>query len=312
MTTEPTEPTAPTPPNDPADPGTPTTPSAPVAAPVPAAAFAPAAATPPGPPSGPAAAGPTPPPRRGGLPGWAWALIAGAAVLLVGIVVVAVIVVNSVLGGITSPAVTEEPLAAPTAAATAEPAPSATPTGQPSADGELQSGVTSLDDHVDQGTSVPVWRFPLEDGWEITVFDQQGVNQAQNDELGCLFTSSQNKQPAYDVGATDDRSDTEASIASLTQQMVDSVDEAAVVSPLGSADIALTQAGSEDRIEFATSRVDYVNPQNGQDYTNEIGARAMPQAEALMYYVVSCPSAVVEAGNSPFADLGEALAVVFE
>ncbi|PXA73247.1 hypothetical protein [Cryobacterium arcticum] len=311
MTTEPTEPTAPTPPNDPAEPATP---SAPVAPPVPAAAFAPAAATPPGPPSGPPAAGPTPPPRRGGLPGWAWALIAGAAVLLVGIVVVAVIVVNSVLGGITSPTVTEEPLAAPTATApeTADPTATAMPTEEPATGGAVPTGVTSLDDYVDVGTSFPIWRFPLEDGWEITVFDQQGVNQAQNDELGCLFTSSQNKQPPYDLDATDDRSDTEASIAALTQQMVDSVDEAAVVGALGSADIALTQAGSEDRIEFATSRVDYVNPQDGQDYTNQVGARAMPQAESFMYYVVSCPSALVEAGNSPFADLGEALAVVFE
>jgi len=38
----------------------------------------------------------------------------------------------------------------------------------------------------------------------------------------------------------------------------------------------------------------------------------MPQVEAFMYLVVSCPTALVEAGDSPFDELVAGSAVIFE
>jgi hypothetical protein len=264
---------------------------------------------------GPAVAGSTPPqpPRRGGLPRWAWVLIGGAALVMIAIVVVIVIVVNTVLGAVSSTAEGDQPFAAPTSdpaettlpteAATTEP--SVTPTDTAGSD-----TVTSLDVQADFGT--PFWSFPIVDGWEVSVFDQEGVNQAENAELGCLFTTSQNRQAAIDSAATGDRSDTEDTIQTLTQLMLDSVDEAEVVGELGSIDVAVGMADSAEGLEFATSRVEYVNPQDGGRYVNDIAMRAMPLPEAYLYLVVSCPAAVIDSGDSPFEDLLGQSAVVFE
>lgn len=228
---------------------------------------------------------------------------------MIAFMVVVAFVVNSLLGAVAAGDTGGQPVAAPTAGATetAMPAESATP----SATDDAGSGtVTSLDESFDAGS--PFWGFPILDGWNVTVMDQGGVNQAENPELGCLFTTSQNRQPAYDLDATDDRSDTEASIESLAQQMVDSVDDAAMVGDLGSADIAISTPGSSERLEFATAKVEYVNPDDGGSYTNELAARAMPLTESYLYFVVSCPASVTDAGQSPFEELRERLAIVVE
>lgn len=269
--------------------------------------------------AGPAGAGSPPPkpPRRGGLPGWAWALIGGGALLLIAIIVVIVIVVNSVLGAVTASSRTDDSTAVPAPVAT-ETAPaddsagaSATPTTKPTeAAGSGAGTVTGLDVQADLGA--PFWSFPILDGWEIGVFDQEGVNQATNAELGCLFTTSQNRQSPVNADATDDRTDTVETLEFLTQQMVNSVDEAEVVGELGSTEVAIGMRDSAEALEFATSRVEYINPDDGGPYVNEIAMRAMPLSEAYLYLVVSCPAEVVDAGNSPFEEmLGEA-AVIFE
>lgn len=269
-------------------------------------------------PAGPAGAGSPPPkpPRRGGLPGWAWALIGGGALLLIAIIVVIVIVVNSVLGAVSASGRADEPSAAPapvateTAPADETAAPSATPTTKPTEAAGTASGSVSLDEQADLGS--PFWSFPILDGWEIGVFDQEGVNQATNAELGCLFTTSQNRQPPVDTTATDDRTDTEATLEFLTQQMVDSVAEAEVVGGFGSTEVAIGIGDSAGTLEFATSRVEYINPKDGGPYVNELAARVMPLSEAFLYVVVSCPASVVDAGNSPFEAMLDEVAVVFE
>jgi hypothetical protein len=265
--------------------------------------------------AGPAGAGSPPPkpPRRGGLPGWAWALIGGGALLLIAFLVVIVIVINSVLGAVSASSRTDDSTAVPAPVAT-ETAPaddSAAPTTKPTDVAGGGSGtVTSLDVQADLGS--PFWSFPILDGWEIGVFDQEGVNQATNAELGCLFTTSQNRQSPVNADATDDRTDTVETLEFLTEQMVNSVDEAEVVGELGSTEVAIGMRDSAEALEFATSRVEYINPDDGGPYVNEVAMRAMPLSEAYLYLVVSCPAEVVDAGDSPFEEmLGEA-AVIFE
>jgi hypothetical protein len=273
-----------------------------------------AAATPAGPPTG-GAAGPPAPPRRKGLPGWAWALIIGGAVVMIGVIVVVVIVVNSVLGAVRGSTPAADPVAVPTSSASesapaTDAAPSATPTTKPTkAPGGGSGTLLGLDATADLGT--PYWSFPIEDGWVMREPGEAGVQQADNAELGCLFTTNQLTMAPFDTAATSDRSDTESGLQSLEQQMLAAADESAVVAGAGSVEIAVSVAGGAERIEFAGSRVEYVD-QEGVAYTNDFAARAMPDAEAFLFYNVSCPSAVLDAGESPFDDLTERLAVVFE
>jgi hypothetical protein len=274
--------------NEPTHPAESTDPTASNAAPVPASA--------------PGGAGFPPPPRRGGLPRWAWFLIGGGALLMIVIIVVVALVVNAVLGAVTSADRADQPTTAPTAAATSP------GTGTPTPTTAAGAGVTSLDEHVELGA--PFWSFPVVDGWEITVFDQKGLNQATNTELNCLFTTSQNRQAPYDLAATSDRSDTEASLDALIQEMVKV--GATVVGDNSSTEVAVGVGQAGQSLEFATGRVEYVNPQDGGTYINDIAARAMPKSDAYLYLVVSCPAAVVDAGQSPFAELVDSSAVVFE
>jgi len=253
-------------------------------------------------------------PRRRGLPKWAWALIAAGAVVLIGMIVLGAVLVNSVVSAVQNPAGLPTPAAtAPASTDAASPAPSATPAPSTSpAPGGTDGALIGLDEYAELGATPPIWGYPIIDGWEITIFDQAGVNQSLNAELGCQFTSSQNRQPAYDTAATSDRSDTEASTRAIEQQMLGSIDTAEVTGQPGSTDIGVNLADGADRLEFLTTRVDYVNPQVNESYTNEVAVRAMPQVEAFMYLVVSCPTALVEAGDSPFDELVAGSAVIFE
>jgi hypothetical protein len=320
--TEPTEPDRPVEPTTPVEPDAPATPVEPAAPTTPYEPAVPAVPLPPtsvdagtpGPPTGPPT-GPPAPPRKG-LPGWAWALIIGAAVVMIAVIVVVVIVVNTVLGAVAGDNSAAEPTAVPTSAgtesapATEAATPSATPTAKPTKAADAGSGTAiSLDEHIDLGT--PFWSFPIEDGWVMRAPSEAGVQQADNAELGCLFTTNQLTMAPFDTAATGDRSDTESGLQSLEQQMLGAADKSEVIPGAGSVEIANFLAGGSETIEFAASRVEYVDADDVA-YTNDFAARAMPKGEAFLFYNVSCPTAVIDAGNSPFEQLTEKLAVVFE
>ena len=246
--------------------------------------------------------------RRGGLRPWMWLSVAGLAVLsITGAVVSGIVLGGSVVDQVNAgragvPSV-------PTEAATDF----AEPTEAPTSSAEIVAGaLITLDEHVDIGSTFPIWGYPIQTGWEITTFDQGGINQSKNAALDCMFTSSQNKQPAYDLDATDDLSDTLATVDVLEKQILDTGTDALLVGELGITDFGVNLPGAEERIEFLTTRVDYTNPESGVSYTDEIAVRAMPLAESSMYIVVSCPTALVESGASPFEELRAGLAVVVE
>jgi len=249
--------------------------------------------------------------RRGGLRPWMWLPVAGFAVLsIAGAVGAGLLLGGSVVDQVNAgragvPSV-------PTEAATDAAEPTEAPTSSAESTEIVAGALISLDEHVDVGSTFPIWGYPMQTGWEIITFDEAGINQSENAELGCLFTSSQNKQPALDLDATDDLSDTLATIDSLEQQQLDSGNQAALVGELGSTDFGINLPGADERIEFLTTRLDYMEPQAGVSYTNEIAVRAMPLADSAMYIVVTCPTSLVDAGNSPFEELRAGLAVVLE
>lgn len=249
--------------------------------------------------------------RRGGLRPWMWLPVAGFAVLSIagavgaGLLLGGSVVdqVNAGLAGVPS---------VPTEAATDIAEPTEAPTSSAESTEIVAGALITLDEHVDIGSTFPIWGYPIQTGWEITTFDQGGINQSKNAALDCMFTSSQNKQPANDLDATDDLSDTLATVDVLEKQILDTGTDAVLVGELGITDFGVNLPGAEERIEFLTTRVDYKNPESGVSYTDEIAVRAMPLAESSMYIVVSCPTALVESGASPFEELRAGLAVVVE
>ena len=247
--------------------------------------------------------------RRGGLRPWMWLPVAGFAVLSIAGAVGA----GLLLGGSVVDQVNAGRAGVPSLPPEADIAePTEAPTSSAESTEIVAGALITLDEHVDIGSTFPIWGYPIQTGWEIVTFDQAGINQSENAALDCLFTSSQNKQPAYDLDATDDLSDTLATMDILEQAQLDSGPQAALVGELGSTDFGVNLPGAEERIEFLTTRIDYMEPERGVSYTNEIAVRAMPLAESAMYIVVTCPTALVDAGDSPFEELRAGLAVVVE
>lgn len=263
--------------------------------------------------------GPPVPPKRRGLPGWAWAVIGGGALLLIGIIVVVVIVASTLLGAVSQAGRAGGQPADPTATATDDASATPEQTDAPASPEPTEAGagiddgaLIAVDDQADFGGTFPIWGYPMPDGWEITVFDEAGVNQSTNEELDCQFTSSQNKQSAQDLEATDDLSDTLTTIEALEQGVLENGTGAELNGDLGSTDFALSTPDGQGRLEFVTSRIDFMDPNLQMAYTNEIAGRAMPLSESFMYIVVTCPTALVDAGGSPFEDLRAGLQVLVE
>jgi hypothetical protein len=264
------------------------------------------------------AAGPQPQPqpqRRRGLPGWAWALIAGGAVVFIGVIVILGLAASAILGTVTRVEDTADQPVAPSAPAVTATPSTPVPTesaAAPNSEDEATGNLIALNEHADLGESFPIWRYPILDGWEITVFDQEGINTTENTDLGCTFTSSQNKQPAQDVTATDDLTDSLATFEVLENRALDAHPDAELIGELDTTSFGVVYPGGEGSLEFISSRVDYLDEATNVRYTSEIAGRAMPLAESFMYIEVSCPTALVDAGQSPFEELREGLEVLIE
>ncbi len=247
-----------------------------------------------------------PVPPKKGLPGWAWALIGVGGVLLIGIIV-AVVVGASLFFNRVNP---QPPCGEPGAEGCGPPAtlsttdPSTDPTTEPDSD------FVSINQLADFDGTIPVWGFPVLDDWEITIFDENGINQMVHVSNGCQFTSSQNEQAPLTSGADDDYIDTQLTLESIEQDILDAAQDAEIVSSLGSTEFALDSLGSGRSIEFLTSSIEYLNLDSNTRYTNEVAVRAMPQANAAMYVLLSCPSDLVNAGDSPFEEIRAELAVI--
>lgn len=163
--------------------------------------------------------------------------------------------------------------ASESSSSTSEESPSSASPSESGAEGSVQPG------------EKPVWGIPQQvEGWEVTTFDEQGVNQLRNQD-DCRYTTSQNH---LGEGYPDD--DEEASNAyadqlekSLGDQMnLGTVDRSTDTVPTG-----LSNAGPTE-----TVRLDYDYTVDGKDtdYRGILLARAFTEQQGSLYLMYSCPS----------------------
>ncbi len=247
--------------------------------------------------------GPTDPgapvPSKKRLPGWAIALIIGGGLLLIGIIVVAIMVVSMFLNtrqieDCSMPGSCGQGLPpTPTGEASISPTES-----DPSTDNIPLDGSAAF-------SNPPVWNTPFLSGWDINIFDQEGVNQFESKALGCLFTTSQNMQ-SVDASSPSDAAQSTQLMNDLTDSIVKEVPDA-IVTGMRPAEVGLGISGSHT-IEFATARVDYTTSLG--DYVNVFLARSMPSSGSYMYALVSCPTATMDGAESPLEDLLDQISIV--
>jgi hypothetical protein len=301
----------------PVEPAVPAIPTPYVAAPTdPAAAAAPTAS--PGTPAAPGTPGaapaggipPQPPKKR--TPLWMW--LSGALVLML----IAVLVIVSIVRGNEpeassaiepTTAVTVSPSADPSDAESDEPAASTAPSSRPeptsSSDavdlGEVgdENGYISLDTFADFGGTDPaMWGFPTPDGWEMTVFGEEGQSQIVNETLSCSYQSLQSRQPAYDATATSDLADTTVSLTNIESTFTSQFLNASITK-LDNVNFSWGVPGSDSKMEFLASRMDYERADTGELYSTLIFVRATPQMEGLLYATINCPTTTFGSATDP-------------
>ena len=233
---------------------------------------------------------------------WIW-FAGGFSLLLIIVLIVVAVVRNNAPEA--EPVAT--PSAAPTATATAEPeastAPTATPlpTSTPSEAGTIgdENGYIALDTFADFETGSPaLWASPTPSGWEVTVVDQDGLNQISNTALSCMYTTSQSYQDPIDASATSDQSDTAAMLVTIEEAFASQTMES-TTTPLDNVDIAWGLPGAASKMEFVSSRVDYTRADTGEAYSTVFVVRATPQIGGLLYASVNCPSATFGSATDP-------------
>ena len=245
---------------------------------------------------------PVPPvPPKGGFPRWAWIVLGAGGLLLI---VFAVII--GVHLGADDPSESDED-GSPTTSSTGAPSSSTPPSTAPSttdeADAPASSGDSTgnvgLDDAFVLGESAPaIWQIPQTDGWEITILDQQGVTEQTNAALGCTFTTVQNRQVPVNLPVTTDRQDTELTVQALQQSFVSQAPDAVITDTPGLAIPYGATGIYEGDVEFAGFRADYVRNDNGETWSSMFVTRTMPSIEGMMYSVLNCNKATIDADES--------------
>ena len=128
----------------------------------------------------------------------------------------------------------------------------------------------------------PRWGFPLDtEGWELSVWDQNGINQIKNSE-GCLFTSSQNRvQPDPDKSAREASED-------LAKEFDAGLSGAVAESDFTHSDgeIHLITGGTTEAIQVAGT---YANAQ-GEEFETTFLGRVFPDQQSWVSLQYACPS----------------------
>lgn len=177
---------------------------------------------------------------------------------------------------------------------------SSSPVAAPSSSSARPSGSTGT------GTSPgadepPVWSFPANvEGWTMTVFDQNGINQLQNEQQ-CRFTSSQNV-----VEPSTSTSDEEA-----TEDLIDDV-EAAFLQQGASVESELSEGkinlGMDGAAQADALRLDSVYEVDGDEYTSILLARVFAEEGSWVTLQYACPSAAFD--ESEFNELAAMTALM--
>lgn len=159
--------------------------------------------------------------------------------------------------------------------------PPSDPSGTAASESSASDGEASASSDAASADEPPRWVFPMnEDGWDLEVFDQNGINQLKNGE-GCLLTMSQNR--IQDPG----KSAREAS-EDLADEFDEGLSGAAETTDFthSDAEIHLFAGGTTDARSVAGT---YANAQ-GEEFETTFLARVFPQQEAWVSLQYACPA----------------------
>ncbi|QYH35300.1 hypothetical protein [Salinibacterium sp. M195] len=235
---------------------------------------------------------------KSGMPGWAWALIIGGGVVLIGMVIAVVIIVVIISG-----ALNRGDCSLPGSCGQGlPPVTSEEPADEP-ADGSAER--ITLDGNADFG-GAPVWGVPVDPAWEVLVFDQDGINSFRDPESGCYIVTSQ-RQTAVSNPADGDIA---ASEAAMQEEIAALMSITSTIEELdsGTLDIAVATQSSGISIEFLTS-AQLQTVSAGDMRVSEILVRGMPSSGSIMSTLVLCSANTYETGESPFSDIASQLTV---
>lgn len=135
------------------------------------------------------------------------------------------------------------------------------------------------------GTAMLSWGFPGNaEGWEVTVFDQQGVNQIRHAETGCVVTYRQNQ------GAMEAKQSGLGPVDSVDVYLSQVQEEGEAVEQQDATPLSFPRgvAGEGPALEFVTKAVSYTYT-DGVRYLMLLGAQHVGDTE--LFLAASCPEA---------------------
>lgn len=174
-----------------------------------------------------------------------------------------------------SPTTAETPATDP--APTQDDGASSAPTSDATAEGDATQEPPVIKDG-----DLPIWTFPANvPGWNLKMFDQNGLNQLSN-EAGCLFTSSQNYHPS-DAAASDEETSTQ-----LAEQLAAALEaQGTGTSTFGRGTVP---TGVPDQGPTEMIQVDTDYSANGQDYRSRVLARTFNARNSWVSLQYACPA----------------------
>ncbi|MBH0116474.1 hypothetical protein I6E52_06400 [Salinibacterium sp. NG253] len=242
-----------------------------------------------------------PPIARRGLPGWAWALIIGLPLLLLGAVWVGLVLVGLFFSAASTSAGCDDGYCdwgapvEPTSTSSDSPLDAADPT----------NSVPLAGNAVFDGQ--PVWSLTLEPTWQELDLDLIGLTVFHDDATGCELIASQ----SVAAPNTENAGDAVLSADLLSQEikaLTAGNSEALVLNAGAATDIPIGGAGSGSTIDFASATI---SQRNAADVamSTEIVARSMPDSDVALVAMLTCETATIPTFGEKFDFFSTALAV---
>lgn len=190
----------------------------------------------------------------------------------------------------------------PTFSATPSKQPPATPTSSAAPSLSASPGASGADvPRVPLSLDVdlpkpPIWGVPKPEGWEMVVFDQQGLNKLEQAN-GCTLSTVQN---AGVIGMIDDKPPTD--VTATKQFLKDSLAQTNTIKGFTTEGevvafpVRLGLAGTQ-AIDFAQLTYSYNHKDTGARWRTIVLARVMPKPGSQLIATLACPVGDLEAAR---------------
>lgn len=169
---------------------------------------------------------------------------------------------------------------------TTEPSPNGASASEPAPGPTAEGGASEASATPGASTATLMWGVPGNaEGWEVAIFDQQGVNQIRHEETGCVVTYQQNR------GALDAKRSGLGPVDSVDGYLSQIQEEAEAVEPHDAEPLSFPRgvAGDGPVLELVTRAVSYTYT-DGVRYVALLGAQHVDDTE--LFLAASCPEAV--------------------